>query len=66
MTYDFDVFLKRQFFWLTFGTLVAPPISKVEAIPVEATMTFFSWPWRTVMMLLLRKLLPVPPGPSRK
>jgi hypothetical protein len=22
VTYDFDVFLKRQFFWLTFGTLV--------------------------------------------
>jgi hypothetical protein len=23
VTYDFDVFLKRQFFWLTFGTLPA-------------------------------------------
>jgi hypothetical protein len=31
---------------------VAPPISKVEAIPVKATaMTFFPWPLRAVMLL---------------
>ena len=46
---------------------VRPSISKSDAIPVEATgITDLPCPCNMLISVLYKKVLPVPPGPSRK